>query len=62
MSSDPGDRAVCGLFLRRVGVTWIMATDSTAATGGRAGITFDVELVVPWDARRQWLISIRMVW
>ena len=31
-------------------MTWIMATDSTAATGGRAGITFDVELVVLWDA------------
>ena len=27
-----------------------MATDSAAAVGGRAGITFDVELVVPWDA------------
>ena len=27
-----------------------MATDSAAAAGGRAGITFDVELVVPWDA------------
>ena len=42
--------AVCGLFLRRVSVTWVMATDSAAATGGRAGIMFDVELVVPWDA------------
>ena len=41
---------VCGLFLRRVSVTWIMATDSATATGDRAGITFDVELVVPWDA------------
>ena len=41
--------AVCVLFFRRVSVTWIMATDSAAATGGRAGITFDVELVVPWD-------------
>ena len=27
-----------------------MATDSAAAVEGRAGITFDVELVVPWDA------------
>ena len=42
--------AVCGLFLRRISVTWIMATDSAAATGGRAGSTLDVELVVPWDA------------
>ena len=41
--------AVCELFLRRVSVTWIMVTDSAAATGGQAGITFDVELVVPWD-------------
>ena len=37
-------------FLRRVSVTWVMATDSAATTGGRAGIAFDVELVVPWDA------------
>ena len=28
----------------------VMATDSTAAVGGRVGITFGVELVVPWDA------------
>ena len=27
-----------------------MATDSAAVAGGRAGITFGVELVVPWDA------------
>ena len=33
-----------GLFFRHVGVT-----DSAAAAGGRAGITFGVELVVPWD-------------
>ena len=42
--------AVCGLFLRRFSVTWVMPTNSTAATGGRSGITFDIELVVPWDA------------
>ena len=41
---------VYGLLFRRVSVTWVMAADSKAATGGRAGITFDVELVVPWDA------------
>ena len=28
----------------------VMVTDSAAAVGGRAGITFGVELVVPWDA------------
>ena len=39
-----------GLFFRQVGVTLVMATDGAAATGGRAGITFGVELVVPWDA------------
>ena len=27
-----------------------MVADSAAAAGGRAGITFDVELVIPWDA------------
>ena len=39
-----------GLFLRQVSITSIMATDSAAAAEGRAGITFGVELVVPWDA------------
>ena len=39
-----------GLFFWQVGVVLVMATDSAAAAGGRAGITFDVELVVPWDA------------
>ena len=33
-----------------VSVTWVMATDSAVSTGCRAGIMFDVELVVPWDA------------
>ena len=42
--------AGCGLFFRQVSVTLAMATDSAAAAGGRAGITFGVELVVPWDA------------
>ena len=31
-------------------MTWVMATDSAEATGGRAGIMFDVELVIPRDA------------
>ena len=38
------------LFFRQVGVVLVMATDSAAAAGGRAGITFDVELVVPLDS------------
>ena len=37
-------------FFRQVCVSSVMAADSAAATGGQAGITFDVELVVPWDA------------
>ena len=36
-------------FSRQVGVSSVMATDNAAAVGGRAGITFDVELVIPWD-------------
>ena len=44
------------------GMNLVMATDSAAAVGDRAGITFGVELVVPWDAlRRLWLTSIQMV-
>ena len=39
-----------GLFFRQVGISSVMAADSAAAVGGRAGITFDVELVIPWDA------------
>ena len=38
------------LFFRRVVLSSMMATDGVAATEGRPGITFDVELVVPWDA------------
>ena len=38
------------LFFRQVGVSSVMATDSAAAVGSWAGITLDVELVVPWDA------------
>ena len=40
-----------GLFFWQVGVTLVMATKSAAAAGGQAGITFGVELVVPWDAQ-----------
>ena len=39
-----------GLFFRQVSVTLVTATDSAAVAGGRAGIMFGVELVVPWDA------------
>ena len=38
------------LFFRQAGVSSVMAADSAAAAEGRAGITFDVELVIPWDA------------
>ena len=37
-------------FSWQVGISSVMAADSTSAAGGRAGITFDVELVIPWDA------------
>ena len=39
-----------GLFFRQVSVNWIMATDGAALVESRAGITFGVELYVPWDA------------
>ena len=39
-----------GLFFRQVGVNLVIMTDSAAAVGDRAGITFDIELVIPWDA------------
>ena len=38
------------LFLRRVNECWTMATNSAAVVEDRAGITFGVELCVPWDA------------
>ena len=38
------------LFFRQVGVSSVMAADSVAAAGSRAGITSGVELVIPWDA------------
>ena len=37
-------------FSRQVGVDLFMAPDGAAVVGDRAGITFGVELVVPWDA------------
>ena len=39
-----------GLSLRRVSEYWTMATDGAALVEHRAGITFGVELYVPWDA------------
>ena len=39
-----------GLFFRQVAISSVMAADSAAAAEGRAGITFHVELVIPWDA------------
>ena len=38
------------LFLRRVCDCRIMATNGAALAEERAGITFGVELYVPWDA------------
>ena len=39
-----------GLSFRRVIECWTMATDGAALVENRAGITFGVELYVPWDA------------
>ena len=39
-----------GLFFRRVSVYLIMAMEGAALVENRAGITFGVELYVPWDA------------
>ena len=39
-----------GLSLRRVGECWTMVTNGAALAEDRAGITFGVELYVPWDA------------
>ena len=38
-----------GLSFWRVGVYWTMATEGAALVENRAGITFGVELFVPWD-------------
>ena len=42
--------AGCQLFLRRVSEHWTMATNGAAVVEDRAGITFGVELYVPWDS------------
>ena len=39
-----------GLSFRRVSECWTMATDGAALVENRAGITFGVELYIPWDA------------
>ena len=38
-----------GLYCRRVRMDLSMATDGAAVVDGRDGITFGVELYVPWD-------------
>ena len=42
--------ANCGIFIWQVGLYWIMAMEGAALVEDRAGITFGVELYVPWDA------------
>ena len=39
-----------GLSFRRVSKCWTMATEAAALVVDRAGITFGVELYVPWEA------------
>ena len=39
-----------GLFIRQASVYWIMATEGAVLVENCAGITFGVELYVPWDA------------
>ena len=39
-----------GLSVRRVSEYWTMAKDGAALVENRAGITFGVEVSVPWDA------------
>ena len=39
-----------GLSLRRVREYWTLATDGVALVEDRAGITFGVELYIPWGA------------
>ena len=41
--------AGCQLFLRRVSERWTMATNGAAVVEDRAGITFGVELCIPWE-------------
>ena len=38
-----------GLFFRQVSVNWMMVTNGVALVEGWAGITFCVEMYVPWD-------------
>ena len=47
---DCGLLAGCQLFLWRVSERWTMAMNSVGVVEDRAGITFGVELYVPWDA------------
>ena len=53
--------AGCQLFLRRVNERWKMATNGAAVVEDRAGITFGVELYVPWDAPKWSWIFRRLV-
>ena len=42
--------ANCEIFIWQVGLYWIMAMEGAALVEDHAGITFGVELYVPWDA------------
>ena len=42
--------AVCRVFLQRISVDFVMATDVDAPAEARSGITFGVTLEVPWNA------------
>ena len=46
--SDCIPLAVCQVFLQRVSVDFVMATDGDAPARARSGITFGVTLEVPW--------------
>ena len=50
--------AGCGLSCRRVRMDLGMATDGAAVVDGRAGITFGVELYIPWDAPEEGVVDL----
>ena len=52
--------ARCEIFIWGVGLYWTKTMEGAALVEDRAGITFGVELYVPWDARGLlWIFTLK---
>ena len=50
------------VLLQKIAERWTMDANGFSVVDNCAGITFGVELYVPWDAPEAWLMFLRLVW